>query len=334
MSVETRSLTPPETPLFQVYGVTFTSDFPFQTALPGGIGRPELVFECVEQSPFPDFRDRSRLVLDKATGPTPGIYSVYAGVGFEALCYEEIADFFVLSGRIACHILDENRLPEVEICFLGAVLAYWLERHGKLALHASAVVVGAEAIVFLGSNNGAGKSCLAASFLEAGYLLLADDVVSLGLDSSGAWMAAPGYPQMRMWDDLACRFVRNPGTLDLVLPGCDKKRVPVGPKGIGLFCPRTVPIAGFCVPVRQDDCQIELVQLSKAAALLELVRASFLPRTVESLGFQPRRLETLARLAKTYPISRLSYPSGFEHLSDVRSAILGAFLPAPSTTSG
>ncbi len=49
-------------------------------------------------------------------------------------------------------------------------------------------------------------------------------------------MAAPGYPRMRMWDDLAHRFVPNASALDLVLPGCDKKWVPVGSKGIGGFC--------------------------------------------------------------------------------------------------
>ncbi len=38
-------------------------------------------------------------------------------------------------------------------------------------------------------------------------------------------------------------------------------------------------------------------------------------------------------LAKTYSMSRLTYPSGFEHLPDVRSAILEAFLPAPVASS-
>jgi hypothetical protein len=57
----------------------------------------------------------------------------------------------------------------------GRLMAYLLRQRGCLPLHASAVAIDGQAILFLGES-GAGKSTTAAAFYSRGHSVLADDV--------------------------------------------------------------------------------------------------------------------------------------------------------------
>jgi hypothetical protein len=47
-----------------------------------------------------------------------------------------------------------------------------------------------------------------------------------------------------------------------------------------------------------------------------------MPRSVQALGWAPRRLELITRLVGAVPVRRIVYPDGFQHLPVVRQAIL------------
>jgi len=96
-------------------------------------------------------------------------------------------------------------LPGVEECLLrlpllGTVLAVLLHQRGYLVLHASAVAVNGESIIFLG-NKGWGKSTMAATLYGRGHELLADDVVAVDVGDSGRPMVMPGFPQFKLYPE-------------------------------------------------------------------------------------------------------------------------------------
>ena len=210
----------------------------------------------------------------------------------------------------------------LELWLLGTVLAFWLEWRGVPALHASAGCAHGHAIGFLASKQG-GKSTLAMALLQEGHPLLTDDLLPVDVEGDTA-CGRPGYPQMRMWPDHARHFVEDPESLRRAHPYIEKRRVPVGPNGVGTFCDESQPLSALYLPERADDPPIEVQPVAPTDALQAVLRHSFLPRLVEATGWQSQRLDTLAQLVKQIPVRRLTYPSGPEHLPRIADALLDA----------
>ncbi|MFU8889421.1 MAG: hypothetical protein ACNA8N_12550, partial [Trueperaceae bacterium] len=197
-------------------------------------------------------------------------------------------------------------------------LAFWLERAGWPALHASSVVVDGSAIAFL-SSHGGGKTSLAATMLRLGYPLGSDDLVAL-TPMGGTFLARPGYPQMRMWPEQAGHFVGH-DALEQVHPGLTKRRVPVGADGIGVFDGALRPLAAMYLPQRRDGGDIEFETMPSAQALFELVRHTFLVGVVEGAGLTAARFPTLAEVIRHVPLRIVRYPNGLELLPTVAERI-------------
>jgi hypothetical protein len=110
----------------------------------------------------------------------------------------------------------------------GPVLALVLRMRGVLALHASAVLVDGEAVLFVGGN-GAGKSSLAAACAQAGFAVLSDDVVALRAHDA-AWWASSSYDHLRLWP-AAEEAMFGAGALPRITPSWDKRALPLRAHG-------------------------------------------------------------------------------------------------------
>jgi hypothetical protein len=203
---------------FRVYGVTVASEFPFQTPLVPAEGTPDLTFRLVSNPPeagpwqdgAPVFESR---YLTEGGEPQVRLYRhgdlhVFRQVG--------LADYYLWSDRIVCHQHDQAATGVVELSFLSLLTSFWLESHGAVVLHASGVSVRGRAAVFLATNKG-GKTSLSASLMQMGHPLLTDDLLALTFSDEQA-IAHPGFPQMRMWPDLADHFLGGHAHLPLVVP--------------------------------------------------------------------------------------------------------------------
>ncbi len=315
---------PSDQATYQVYGLTLASDFPFTFPLVRGDRPPDLRFACRSEAPVPDFWEQAECVYAGPSQDDQPPSGLYRKAGDEVLRFAGLADFYLRTERITCHLRDPDYAYGVEIWLLGTVLAYWMERRGLPILHASAVVAQGPAVAFLATNRG-GKSSLAAALMQAGCPLLTDDLLPLDLrdEAPTGW---PGYPQMRFWPDQAEHFNGRAKDLERVVPHLDKRRVPVGPGGMGDFCTAPHPLARLYLPERRvsedASAEIEIQPISPLHAVKELVRHSFLPNLVEAAGLQPQRLKLISRMAQAVPLRRLSYPDGVEHLPRVREVIL------------
>ncbi len=317
-------------PVYSLYGLTLASDFPFANRLPEGAGPPDLTFSLADAPPVTGWEERPSVYASpsRLDGGESLIY-VYRQDDFHVLRFTEVADFYLWPQDIVCHLLDPAYDYVVEIYLLGIAFSLWLELRGIPALHASAVVVEDRAVAFLATNSG-GKSSLAATLMQVGYPLLTDDILPIERHKE-TFEGRPGYPQMRMWPDQARHFLGYYEDLAIVHPAYSKRRVPVGEDGLGTFRDEPRPLACFYLPERRDPVEwgtgTEFVPVPRVEGLMTLVRQSFVPNTVEALGLQPQRLGFFAPLVSQIPVRRVVYPDGYDHLPEVRRAIL-ADLPA------
>jgi hypothetical protein len=305
----------------RVFGLTVAGDFPFRAPLPPGDLPGDLSLTLSPTPPAPDPPASPPLYasdLRDASGECLGL--LYRSPVDELLRFAGAGDFHLGPDGIRFVLDGESDLAELRL--LGPVLSYWFERRGLPTLHASAVAADGRALAFL-SRHGGGKSGLAAALVQAGCSLLTDDLAVLE-EREARWEVRPAYPEMRMWPDEAAHFVGPPESLPRVQAGSEKRRVGVGGGGFGTFLAASTPLACIYLASRRDEAGVGvgIAPVARGEALIELVRHSFSPRLVEAAGLQPDRLDRLARLVRSVPVRRLTYPSGFERLPEVAGILL------------
>jgi hypothetical protein len=311
-------------PTYRVFGLTFASDFPFTYPLKPTNGTPDFTFTCVDRPPLAiDWQAIPPIYTSPYRNDAgESLWRVYRCADCEVMRCADVADFYLFPDRILCHPLS-TIAHAVEANFLSAVLAYWLERGGTVALHASAVTINGGAVAFL-SHSGNGKSALAAALIQAGHALLTDDILPLTPGGAG-WLVQPGFAAMRMWPDEAEFFLGAYESLPRVHPAISKRRVDIGEGGWGNFCVEPQPLACLFIPERHAPAdpsdEVTITPVTRRDAVIELVRYSFGARLVQSAGLQPQRMGRFVDLARHVPIYRLSYPSGFAHLARVAAAV-------------
>lgn len=300
----------------QIYGLTVALDWaPSAPLIPSGAA-PDLV---VREAAEPLIPSEAELLIKG--GELEGLFRHADRFYF---AFAQIAEFEVRPAEIRYRITDETYRYAIELWLRGTVLAFWLEWQQRPSLHASAVVIGEQAVGFMATNKG-GKSSLAATLMQRGHPLLSDDILAItrGDLPGEPPLGHPGFPQMRMWPEQAVHFVDDVDALATVHPYIEKKRVPVGGAGIaGTFCPEARPLAVLYLPERSDDVEaIRIAPVSQTEALLMLVKESFVARLIEAARWQGRRLGTLGSIVKAVPVRRLIYPNGMDLLPAVAQAV-------------
>ncbi len=179
--------------------------------------------------------------------------------------------------------------------------------------------------VLFSAYNHSGKSSLAASCLQAGHALLADDYAAIELLNQ-SYVVQPGYPLMRMWFDQAEYFIGNYNHLEDVHANYSKKLVPIGDQGFGRFCIDACHLSVIYIPQRRltddPDTAISIKSLPKTTAVTTLIRSGIVSSYRRWLPFHLHNLQQLSKLVNVTPVRQVTYPSGYDLLPVVRDAIL------------
>ncbi len=314
-------------PRYRIFGLTLASDYPFGKRLPTGEGDLDLLFTLVPKRPVGVSWEgvEPTYVSPYINNAGDNLLTLYTLSEYQVMHYTGIADFYLFDREIICHLLDSAQQELAALHILPAIISVWLELHDRVAsLHASAVVVGQQAIAFLG-HSGHGKSTLAAAFAQAEYPLLSDDILVVE-DREEEFIARPGYPFMRLWPDEAELFYGSYEGLEVIRAGIAKRRVPVGQDRFGKFFDQATPLAAIYLLQRHQVSEgsetIRIAPISPREAVIELIRFAYSSRLSEALGRNAGRLDFFARLAGQVQLRYLAFPSGHEHLPAVLSALL------------
>ena len=296
------------------------SDAPFGFPLPPATEPPDVRVRVGASPPLPADLDARAPAYAEGRHGGPADFAYHRLESWDVVRVAGCADWWLGADEIRCVLHDERCRELVPVHLFGLVLALWLERAGIPCLHGSAVEVDGGAVVVLATRRG-GKSTTAAAFTAAGHPLLTDDLVALE-PRDGAVLVRPGYPELRLWPEQVTALGLDPAVLPRMRSDVAKVRVPVGGAGIGGLASAPVPLRRIYLPDRgAPDAPMRLEPLAPPAALVELVRHSFLPGEVERFGWQPRRLPVLAAVVAQARVARLRYPSGLERLPELIAAV-------------
>lgn len=203
---------------------------------------------------------------------------------------------------------------------LGPAVRIVMHQRGHLVVHGSAVEIDGEGIVFVGES-GAGKSTLAAACYDAGYGVLADDIV-VPQRSNGDVVVPPAFPHLKL--DRAAAGVVDGANIDTKAP-VDRSYHETGNESPKL----SVPLGRIYLvepvtnddPVGADHRAGTIEPVSPGEGTHALLQETFSTYGVDDVRAAATHLERCSELSSEVPIRRLRRPDGLETLSDVVQTI-------------
>jgi len=188
----------------------------------------------------------------------------------DCLFWPGVGSFLVREGKDI--IVDPSPTVDekmLRLFVLGPVLAILLRQRGNLLLHASAVTVADEAVLFLGSS-GWGKSTTAAALHARGHGLVSDDVAVLQVGESCP-IVFPSFPQLKLWPEVLLALGDDPEKLPQWNPHLEKRARTAEHN----FSPTPLSIRRIYVLDEGNDNAPEILLLRPQEAFLRLVRHTY-----------------------------------------------------------
>jgi hypothetical protein len=311
---------------YRVYGLRLESDYSFsarllETAGPADVSLLETSGQRSESTASP------RLVWESELRNTQGEIAarLYREGNREVLSFTDAADFYIDGFSVGYRVGSVDNWPRMEASFLATVVALLRERQGVLAIHASAVSCGKEAVAFMAAS-GTGKSTLAAAFLTRGWSLVTDDVLAVD----------PGYPEIKLGPAYGRKALGSSFDDEhtLIEDSSPKRRIIVGESGFGRFESAECTLRHVFVLSRSsldENEAVSVVEVAGSDLVWELLRFSFTPRLAQATGLAEERLSRLVEMSHRIPITRLVIPSSIERVGGVVDAVEGYLETAAKT---
>ncbi len=228
------------------------------------------------------------------------------------LVVPKVASYLIRGGReILVAPREGASSRNIRLFLLGSALGGIIHQRGLLPLHANAIDIGGRAVAFLG-HSGAGKSTMAAWFLDRGHRVLADDVCVVAPDSAGVPLAYPGIPRLRLWREALERSGRNADELELAFDDVDKYNLPTPkPSRSG-----PIPLSHIYLLAKAEEQWLDIRPLSGIAAVEALVANTYRGNYLVRMGETKRHLLACLELAKRVPVFSASRVWGFDDFDD------------------
>ncbi len=245
-----------------------------------------------------------------AAGPTWQL----AGTRF-LLCIPDIARFLLNDGsEIVFAPESHERAADIPIFLLGTVFGILLHQRRQIVIHASAVRVNGEAVLFCGPS-GAGKSTLAAALAQCGYPLITDDLCAVTMGETGTPMVHPDGRQLKLWaqtidklDLAASRGARVRDTLEKFY--VEPSRVFSEPLVLG---------AVYALREARPPCLPGIERPNVVDSALVLRKNAYRPRLVSRMGQKADYFLAAATIANKAGIFYLTRPLDFAAMPEVIS---------------
>ncbi|MFN6935284.1 MAG: hypothetical protein ACK4NZ_09040, partial [Tsuneonella sp.] len=228
---------------------------------------------------------------------------------------------FQVSGGTQIRIDPDPAADEatIRLFLMGTAMGAIFCQRRMFPLHANAIVFDGLAVAFAGPSR-AGKSTLAAAFLDRGHAILSDDICVINNGIDGGFVAQPGIPRVRLWSDAVERSGRNALSLTRVRSGMDKFVVPA----IAAQPDHALPLRAIFV-LGSDGPNVRARALHGFSAIEALAantyRASFLP----VIGDPSDHFETCLKLAQHVPIFELQRPWSSDRIDEMADRIVAEF---------
>jgi hypothetical protein len=322
---------------YRVYGLTIISDIQF----------PELIASprsATASAVRVQFRSETHVPepvqwFDRLPLPNGEQWLSHAKIdGGYLLRFHNFADFFVdRTGRkiVLARRNIGSSISTSRHLLLNQVLPMVLSLLGRDAIHATAVVSPYGACAFVGPS-GSGKSTLAASFLVAGYPVMADDCLVLEKRRRRIF-ATPAYPGLRLRNDAVQVFARD-GDRPIPVAEYTAKARLLSPCALRNFPKLPQPLAGIYRVVRnsKNDARRTCPRVETFSAretFMQLVSSTMLLDTGDTPLLR-RQFRFFENVLARVPVRKLVLPDDFSALPDACETVLADLGAERSKRSG
>ena len=308
----------------RIHGLVIRSDVELPGIASGDARTPDVVLELVDRLPVP-VPTRTRYRAGAAEDSATRIEIVDDTRGCTAFRYGDgtaiDVDLHRHPALIRAAIAPGQTLEDLTAYLYGPVLGYLLRARGRLAMHASCVLVGDGAVLLTGAP-GAGKSTTAAALALRGMSVVSDDLTALTFDDGGQPHAWPAFDHLRLWSDGAHIVLGDDAHLERITPGWDKRRFPLHGAA---FAGEPVPVRAILVLQPRRDRRDALVRpLAPSRAVVTLATLTYANYLLDP-AMRAQELVQLGALVRAVPVGALTPPAGRERLDALCDAIVRAF---------
>jgi hypothetical protein len=215
---------------------------------------------------------------------------------------------------------EPSSLENASAYFFDTIMAFILRLRGVTCLHASAVAIEDQAVIFIGPA-GAGKSTTAAAFSCLGYPVLADDAAALMIQDNN-FFVPPAYPILRLRPESAEALYVSADLFPRPVPGWNKCFVDLNEQGYS-FQEKPLPLAAiYFLQGRQTALTEPVIEaLDKQAGLIKLVTNTYI-RYVLDNAMRAADFKLLADIADRLPLQQITSPQNLDQLPRLCEAIL------------
>jgi hypothetical protein len=298
---------------YRAYGLTLGCDTPVSALRqePNDLERYDVV---VSLGPETDWVREARRLPSHREHPRPGeverdnspftLTSFGAGEFFE-LAYGNEALFFVdgAAERLWGTCLPPFTNEDVATYLLGPVMGFVLRRRSVLALHASAVCIGGQAVALCGESQ-AGKSTTAAALALRGIPVLCEDITPL-IEEDGRFQVDPGYPRVCLWPDAVEKLFGARDALPRLTPSWEKFYLPLDGGNAKFEEQRRVVSAVYLFAPRVAEADAPRIEtISAREALLDLVQNTYMNWLLDRRQ-RAAEFDALGKLVTQVPIRRI-----------------------------
>lgn len=282
---------------YQAYGLNISSSFPL-CELPQGRNKTDIYIK------------KSQLKLPQLT-PTSiqrqGIEALFGGTLQEAyLHWPNIVSLLAKDGTNLIVHSHSNKINSqlLNLYILSEALGLILYQRGYFLLHASAVKIGEEVVIFVGSP-GTGKSTTAAAFAKHGYTVLADDMVAIKFNSAGKAIVYPAFPQIKIWPSAVQGLGYNLSALPRLFPGSRKRVI----RQRNNFPLKPFPLSHIFF--LEDGAKLKISRMEGTNAFFILARYFPLPSLILQGYTLENHFQKCLQLLSQVKISKIEKPQDF-----------------------
>jgi hypothetical protein len=224
--------------------------------------------------------------------------------------------------EISVYRPPEMSLDDLAVYLDGPIRGFVLRLKGIVSLHASAVMVGDEAIGFLGTG-GAGKSTLAARFALGGLPVVSDDVLPL-VEEDSRFLVRPSVPHIKLWPESVNQLYGRPDALPKLVPSSkdwDKRFLDLTQPGM-IFAEGKRPLGAlYLLEPRSTAISLpQIDRLSQAEALVALIANSYVNYAL-SKEMRQHEFSVLSRLVQSVPVRKLTLPETMGDVSELAEVL-------------
>lgn len=234
----------------------------------------------------------------------------------------DIAIFSVKEGRIITVSPNNDYDEEIaRLYILGTCMGALLMQRRIYPLHGSAIVINGKAYAFVG-DQGAGKSTLAATFLNKEYHLLSDDVIGITFSKDNVPFVIPAYPQQKLWQESLVEFGFDKHQYRSIYGRETKFCVPV----VSKYFPESLPLAGIVELTKSNNNSININRIVGLERLRTLSYHTYRNFLIPGLGLIDWHFNSSAIIANQIELFRLERPNNRFTANELASLILDKIL--------